>query len=165
MTTSSTQSPPNPTADALDRVLGAPLADAVSPLRSARPAVAEHTQRLHDAFFGAPSPNRERLAAIALRVTVLAAQPTLVEHYSALLPPDLVASVTAGTVADPELAALLRHAELLTLDPAAATREAIGGLRSAGLTEAAIVTASQLIGYVNYQIRLVAGYTLIGESA
>ncbi|AQA25628.1 putative long-chain fatty-acyl-CoA hydrolase [Rhodococcus sp. MTM3W5.2] len=165
MTTSSTHAPPNRTADVLDGVLGAPLADAVSPLRSARPAVAEHTQRLHDAFFGAPSPNREQLAAVALRAAVLAAQPALAEHYSALLPPDLAAAVTAGTVDDPELAALLRHAELLTVDPAAATREAIERLRSAGLTEAAIVTVSQLIGYVNYQIRLVAGYTLIGESA
>ncbi|SEK50357.1 hypothetical protein [Rhodococcus maanshanensis] len=168
MTTSSTQSPPNSTADVLDGVLGARLAGAVAPLRSARPAVAEHTQRLHDALFVAPSadlPTREQLVAVALRVAVLARQPALAEHYSALLPEDLAEAVATGAVHDPVLAALLSHAALVTVDPSASARSAIETLRAAGLSETAIVTVSQAIGFVNYQIRLVAGYTLIGESA
>ena len=61
------------------------------------------------------------------------------------------------------LAALLVHAELLTTKPAAASPADLQALRDVGLDETDIVTASQLIGFVNYQPRAVAGLALLGD--
>lgn len=144
--------------DVIDAVLGDHAA-AVRELRQARPAVVEHTQGVYAALFDGPaaeSVGRERLVAAAVAVAELAGAPELAAHYAGL--------GTTPVEGDPVLAAILRHAARVTSAPAAITRADIDALAAAGLSERDIVTVAQLIGYVHYQVRLLAGLSLIGAS-
>ncbi|MRH87252.1 hypothetical protein GFY24_07205 [Nocardia sp. SYP-A9097] len=144
------------TLDVIDAVLGA-HAESVRELRRERPAVVEHTRGVYEALLNGPaaaSVGRERLIAAAVAVAELAGAPALAAHYAGL-----------GTVpaqGDPVLAAILRHAALVTTAPATATRGDIDALAAAGLSDRDIVTVAQLIGYVHFQVRVLAGLTLIG---
>ena len=60
---------------------------------------------------------------------------------------------------------MLRHTDLVTVDPKEAVDGDIAALKSAGLEDADIVRLSQLIAFVSYQIRVVAGLRLIAEVA
>ncbi|MEU1429007.1 hypothetical protein ABZ412_18205 [Nocardia sp. NPDC005746] len=143
-------------ADVIDAVLG-PRADAVRALRATRPAVIAHTQGVYEALLNGPAAatvGRDRLIAAAVAVAELAGAPELGAHYAGL--------GTAPAEGDPVLAAILRHAARVTTAPAAITRADIDALGAAGLSERDIVTVAQLIGFVHFQVRLLAGLTLIG---
>lgn len=144
--------------DVIDEVLGASAAGSRE-IRRSRPAVVEHTQGVYDALLDGPAAatiGRDRLVAAAVAVAELAGAPGLAAHYSS----------TGGTPAhgDPILAAILRHAARVTQAPASLARTDIDDLAAVGLSERDIVTVSQLIGFVNYQARLLAGLTLIGAT-
>ncbi|MGW4244856.1 hypothetical protein [Nocardia sp. NPDC004722] len=145
-----------PTADVIDAVLGG-TASQVRALRDARPAVVEHTQGVYAALLDGPateSVGRDRLIAAAVAVAELAGAPALAAHYAGL-----------GTVpaeGDPVLAAILRHAARVSTAPASITRTDIDELAAVGLSERDIVTVAQLIGFVHFQVRLLAGLELIG---
>lgn len=66
---------------------------------------------------------------------------------------------------DARWTAILRHVDLVTDHPKDATRADIAALRDAGVTEADIVRLSQVIAFVNYQVRVIAGLRLIGAAA
>ena len=53
--------------------------------------------------------------------------------------------------------ALVMHAERLTGDPAGVTRASIDALRSLGISDAEILDATQVIGYMAYVNRLAQG--------
>lgn len=57
----------------------------------------------------------------------------------------------------PRLVAALEHAHLLVFRPREATPEALDALRNAGWSVTGIVTLSQLIAYLTFQIRVVHG--------
>lgn len=57
----------------------------------------------------------------------------------------------------PRLAAALEHAHLITLHPRDATPAALQALARAGWTNGGIALVAELISFVNFQIRLVAG--------
>jgi uncharacterized protein YciW len=57
----------------------------------------------------------------------------------------------------------MRHVDLVTQSPKSATRGHIDALRDAGVAEADIVRLAELIAFVNYQLRVVAGLRLLGE--
>ncbi|MET9491645.1 hypothetical protein [Nocardia sp. NPDC006630] len=142
--------------DVIDAVLGA-RAEGVHKIRQERPAVVAHTQGVYDALLDGPaaaSVGRERLIAAAVAVAELAGAPELAAHYAGL--------GTTPAQGDSVLAAILLHAALVTSTPAAATRADIEALTAAGLSAADIVTVAQLIGFVHFQVRLLAGLTLIG---
>ncbi|MGW4633395.1 CMD domain-containing protein [Nocardia sp. NPDC004415] len=145
-------------ADVIDTVLGTETATRVAALRASRPAVVEHTQGVHDALFDGPAGlafGPERLATIAAHVAALAESKELATHYRERVE-------SAVTEPDSRLEAALAHAERLTTAPATSTHAHITELLAAGLTETDIVTVSQLVGFVNYQVRLLAGLALIG---
>lgn len=144
--------------DVIDAVLGA-QATAVRDIRQSRPAVVEHTQGVYEALLDGPATatvGRERLVAAAVAVAELAGAPQLAAHYA-----NLGGAPKSG---DPILAAILRHAARVTQTPAALSRADIDDLAAVGLSDRDIVTVSQLIGFVNYQARLLAGLTLIGAA-
>jgi alkylhydroperoxidase family enzyme len=58
----------------------------------------------------------------------------------------------------------LRHTERVSLKPSAASRADLEALTAQGLTEAEIVTLSQIISFVAYQIRVAASLALIAET-
>ncbi|WP_157556536.1 hypothetical protein [Nocardia acidivorans] len=147
---------PTATFDVIDEVLGA-HAELVRGIRRQRPEVVLHSQEVYAALLDGPataSVGRERLIAAAVAVAELAGAPTLAAHYAGL-----------GTIpaqGDPVLAAILRHAALVSTAPATATRADIDALSAAGLSERDIVTVAQLIGFVHFQVRLLAGLSLTG---
>ena len=154
-------------ADEIDRLLG-PTAEAVRPLRDARPGAVTHAQGSYEALFAPHDPRGvsvEHRHAIALRIATLTDAPALAQRHRSALPGDLAEAVTApgGTVDDPVLAALLAHTDLLTTRPAEATRDDLAALHAAGLDTTDVVTAAQLIAFLNFQLRVAAGLALLGE--
>jgi CMD domain protein len=70
----------------------------------------------------------------------------------------------SGRVLGPRLAAALEHAHLLVFRPRDAAPAAMQTLLDAGWSSAAIVTLSQLIAFLSFQIRTVAGLQTLGAS-
>ncbi len=135
------------------------------------------TQATHDAVLKprvAGGITAAERAAFACRMARLNGNTALAAHYEQLMPPgnyDSVisriadpASVGAGD-GDPRLAALIRHVDLVTQAPKDASRHDITALVAAGVAPADIVRLAELIAFVNYQIRVVAGLRLLGEIA
>jgi alkylhydroperoxidase domain protein/CMD domain protein len=149
---------------------GSPLAQ----LRAQRPEATGYAQDSYDALFnptqaGGLSPT-ERLAT-ALRVAHLHAAPAAAAHYGRRL---VEAGASAAIVAaaapdqlDPalptRLRAVLRHADLLATQPRWARPDHLQALADAGLSATEIVTLSQVIAFVSFQVRLLAGLALLGN--
>ena len=159
--------------DILNLLLGIAEGSPLVELRAQRAAATLHTQGSYDALFGdrpATSVSRiERLAA-GLRVAVLHDEPAFVGHFGGLLRDEpgggeeMASAVSEGSAAeDPSgrLAAILKHVDLLVLNPVAATPDDLEALQGAGLSASEIVTVSQLIAFTSYQIRVYIGLTLL----
>lgn len=65
----------------------------------------------------------------------------------------------------PKLTAALEHAHLLVFRPRDASREALQALLDAGWSTPAIVTLSQLVAYLAFQVRIVEGLTALAASS
>ena len=106
--------------------------------------------------------------AVALRVADLHEATALSAHYRARLigagGGGLAAPLESGQPSDSRVAALLRHAGLLTLHPSAASVSDLEALAAQGLTAAEIVTLSQIVAFVAYQVRVAASLALITET-
>jgi uncharacterized protein YciW len=160
--------------DILDHVLGED-ARHLHDLRSERADSKISAQRSYDALLAPDAPQGLSPVfrhLIALRVATLNGQEGLAENFRAALAefgldPDAI-EIGASWIEDtrlPEgLRALLAHADLLTLSPGKARREHIANLEAKGFTAAEIVSASQLIAFVNFQARVLAGVTALSEA-
>ncbi len=62
------------------------------------------------------------------------------------------------------LAAALEHAHLLTFRPRDSSADALQALLDAGWTTDGIVTVSQLIAFSHFQLRVIAGLTVLKEA-
>ncbi len=109
-------------------------------------------------------------AALACRMARLSQAPELAAHYETLILPagEEAASARLADPActdngNPREAAIVRHVDLVTQAPKSATRDHIDALRNAGVAEDDIVRLAELIAFINYQIRVVAGLRLLGE--
>jgi uncharacterized protein YciW len=141
--------------DVIDHAAGLAPGDPLHAARRFRAKVVEATQASHDALLLQPveglSPaDRLRVAA---HVCTLAGATSLAQHYHGRLDdaPD------RDEASSPALPAMLQFAGALTSDPRRGDRAAIEALRSAGLGDAAIVALAQLVAFLSYQIRVVAG--------
>ncbi|WP_159716216.1 CMD domain-containing protein [Geminicoccus flavidas] len=105
-------------------------------------------------------------AAIALRAAAVQDE-ELMAHYRAMLEAcpggvGFAAFAVPGTMPeDARLAAILRHADLLTAEPRQATRDDIEALKAAGVTEPDIVRLAELCAFLAYQARLLMGFRLL----
>jgi uncharacterized protein YciW len=153
--------------DIIDRVTGLLPGSTTHTLRHQRAKVAEATQGSYDALF---DPALDGLTLVermlvALYASRLASSPELVAYYRAELAAHDVDAATlaavetgaAGDVADPRLRAILAFTRTLIENPAAGDEAALKTLPAAGLTTPAIVALAQLISFLSYQMRLVAG--------
>jgi len=146
---------PDDDLDVIDRAAGLAPGDALHAARRFRAKVVEATQASHDALLQQPVDglsNEDRLR-VAAHVCKLAGASTLVCHYEALLD----AAPGRGTPRSSALPAILAFAAALTTDPRDGDRAAIDALRRAGLGDAAIVALAQLVAFLSYQLRVVAG--------
>lgn len=164
-----------PAQDVVDQVAGLNDGSATHALRHAREKVATATQGSYDALFGPALPGLtlgERLL-VALYACRLTPAPELAEHYRARLadtPVDANAlqAVEHGdvdTLADPRLRAILTFTRTLIERPIEGDRDALLRLPAGGLATADVVTLAQLIAFLSYQTRLVAGLRALREAA
>jgi uncharacterized protein YciW len=143
------------TFDVIDHAAGLAPDDPLHAARRFRAKVVEATQASHDALLlqpvaGLSTEDRLRVAA---HVCGIAGATTLAQHYA-----DRLADAPGcDETPSPALPAMLRFAAALTTDPRRGDRAALDALRDAGLDDAAIVALAQLVAFLSYQLRVVAG--------
>ena len=161
--------------DTVAQVVGAASSNRLAELIKGRADIFALTQTTEDAVLqpcetGAIS-HAER-AALACRMAGLNAAKQLTEHYQQRLSQHEITTTLQqlahpGTLdtsfTDARLAALVRHVDLVTQAPKNATQTDIQALQDAGVTDADIVRLSELIAFVNYQLRLIAGLRLLAD--
>jgi uncharacterized protein YciW len=105
-------------------------------------------------------------AALAARLATAIGQPvlgTLYRDYLSKSPSPVLQAIANGDAAsgDPVLVAMVRHADLVTQTPRQSCKQDIEALAAAGLTNPQIVAISELVAFVNYEARVVAGLALL----
>ncbi len=133
---------------------------------SGRGNIIELTERSHDAALK-PEPSggltSSERAALACRMSRLNLDGELASHYESML------EAGDASIADPSfndadnarLKAIIRHTDLVTRSPKDAVAGDIAALKAAGVLEQDIVRLSELIAFVNYQVRVIAGLRLM----
>ena len=159
--------------DVVDAVVGLTAGSPVAVLRRQREAFVRHTQGSHDVLITPVDPAGVSLierAVVALRVASIERDAALVAHYRARLAAvdaDRTAVAAGeGGAADgvpPRLAAILDHVSLVTTAPASASKARLDALRQAGLAPRDIVTITQIVAFVSYQVRVVAGLRALAQ--
>lgn len=170
MSTSTTTAP-----DVLNAILGVNDDDPIVALRQQKPTLVSELQDYYLALFEPTDASARALplavrAQVAARVASHTASSAVVDWYrqvglaAGVSGEDLdrVAAVGTPVEYDGVLGAAIRHADLLTLRPADATADDLQALKDAGLSPAGIVSLSQVIAFVNYQLRLVAALRALG---
>lgn len=148
--------------DVIDRAAGLAPDDPLHTARRFRAKVVEATQASHDALLMQPVPGlspTDRLR-VAVHACEAAGATELAGHYADLLASDPSRSAASS----PALPEMLRFAARLTTDPRLSDRAAITALKGAGLDDAAIVALAQLVAFLSYQLRVVAGLKALRAS-
>jgi uncharacterized protein YciW len=150
--------------DVMDTLAGLAEDSALAALRRQRPDVVKHMQGSDDAIFapahhgGLTRPERE---ACALRVASLLRDTALEEHYHRRL----VALGEMHPLNGARGECILAHVDCVTMSPADIRKADIESLLAAGLSPHAVVSLSQLIAYVNFQSRVLAGLRMLKGAA
>jgi uncharacterized protein YciW len=133
---------------------------ALAALRRERPDVVKHLQGSDDAIF-APQDDggftRAEREAAALRIATLLRDGALEEHYRRRL----TALGETQPLTGKRGVAVMDHVDRVTTNPGAASKADIDALLAAGLSPHAVVSLSQLIAYVNFQSRVLAGLRML----
>lgn len=160
--------------DVMDMLAGLSAGSALGALRRQRPDVVQHIQGSDDALFSPADDGgltRAERAAAALRIAELLRDAALIGHYRTRLatldPSGALAKSVEGhaEITDARWDAIVAHVDLVTRGPGSATRDDIDELTAAGLSSHAIVSLSQLIAYVNFQSRVLAGLRALKGAA
>ncbi len=163
------------TVDVIDKVLGLGPTSPLLALREQRAKLKHLTQTSYVAALHPADPRNfsyaER-ATLAARMAALWSSQELQAHYRDLATAE-GASGDVLSIADPawtpadeasRLSVILRHVDLVTKNPKAATRENIEKLYAAGLDDRDIVTLAGIIAFVNYQVLVVAGLKMLRDN-
>ena len=137
--------------------------------------IIELTQRTYDAALR-PEPtggltHAER-AALACRIAQLNNDNSLAAHFEDMIQFSenikLISDITDTGFKggdDPRIRAIIRHTDLVTALPREATDADICALRSVGVADEDIVRLSELIAFVSYLVRVLAGLRLMAAVA
>ena len=144
-----------------------------SPLKGVltlRSEILELTENSHEASLRPIQPGgltHSERAGLACRISKRNDESVLARHYERLfgVGSQAIANTSFAGGDDARLQAVIRHTDLVTTNPKEAKAEDVSALRSAGLDDADIVRLSELIAFVSYQIRVVAGLRLMAEVA
>lgn len=159
--------PPASAVDLIDQLTGLAPGSATHALRHQRDKVVAATQGSYDALFDPALPGlslAERLL-VALYAARLTPSPALAAHYRARLEQigadaghvRIAAEGQPEAAADARLRAMLAFTRTLIEKPVEGDQAALQALPAAGLSTPAVVTLAQLIAFLSYQVRLVAG--------
>jgi CMD domain protein len=160
--------------DVMDYLAGLPPGSPLAELRRQRPDVVKHLQGSDDVIFSPADDGgltRAERAAAALRVATLLRDEALGAHcrarLAALDPSGALAKTVEGKAEMTEVRwdAILAQVDLVTRGPGSAERKDIDNLLAAGLSSHAVVSLSQLIAYVNFQSRVLAGLRMLKGAA
>jgi uncharacterized peroxidase-related enzyme len=157
----------NAATDVVDQVAGLAAGSAIHTLRHGRDKVAASTQGSYNGLFdpALPGPTLTERLLVALYAARLAGAAELVAHYRARLQTieanaALVTLAEQGnpdTLADARLRAILVFTRKLSERPVEGDQAALQTLPAAGLATPDVVTLAQLVSFLSYQVRLVAG--------
>lgn len=160
--------------DLAEDLLGIAPGTPLAALRQRRAAIRQHAEGAWRELVLPEAPGAlrpEERAALALRVALIEGFAPLAAHYRAILarvgsPGECVAAeqFPAGTGGD-RFTLLLHYADLVAAEPERCSQEDIDELAAHGLDAQAIVAATQLIAFVPYQTRLLAGLRALQEEA
>ncbi|CAM4016770.1 CMD domain protein [Bordetella tumbae] len=157
----------DPANDLVDRLAGLTPGSKTYETRHQRAKVAAATQGSYDTLFAPELPGLslvERLL-VALYASRLTPSAELAAHYREQLQAagaensliELAEQGEPGNAPTPRLAAVLTFTRKLIEKPVEGDRDALLTLPQAGLSTPEVVTLSQLIAFLSYQVRLVAG--------
>jgi CMD domain protein len=161
--------------DVIDALAGIAPDSPLRALRAGRAEVLNHAQASYRELLEPSDPAGVSLverALVALRVASLGGSEALAAQQRKRLQqlgagPELVAAaqVSAESMAPSgRLGAILAHVDLLSLRPGDATRADIEALSAEGLSPRDIVTLSQLIAFLHFEVRVLAGLRALGGS-
>jgi CMD domain protein len=156
--------------DVVDAAAGLASGSAIAMLRRQREVFVRHTQGSYDVLIVPADPAGVSLVertAVALRVATIEHDAALAVHYTQRL---REAGADAATVeaaasgnASSRLGAILRHATCITSAPGSADKAMLDALRRVGLAPRDIVTIAQIVAFVSYQVRVVAGLRALAQ--
>jgi CMD domain protein len=162
------------TDDLAETLLGIAPGTPLAALRARRAAIRRHAQGACRELVQPNAPgglSAVERAALALRVALIEGSAPLAAHYRALLatlgsPAECAAAEAfpAGAGTD-RLALLLRYADLVAAEPERCDQADIDALSAHGMSAQDIVAATQLIAFVPFQTRLLAGLRALQEEA
>jgi CMD domain protein len=162
------------THDVIDSAAGLSPSSPIAALRAQRPAFVQYSQGSYDVLIRPGEPGGVSLtvrAAIALRVAVLAGFAPLIAQYRQRLreigaEPSVIEAAEKGASHDlPGLTVVLHHVDRVTTAPAKAEKKHLDALLKIGFSPRDIVTISQIIAFVSYQVRVAAGLRLMAHEA
>jgi len=126
------------------------------------------TQQAHDAALRPVEPgglSHGLRAALACRMARLNSEDGMTAHFKAMIGSGIekIDDPAFGGGEDDRLRAIIRHTDLVTADAKSVVEDDISALKKAGVSEDDIVRLSELVAFVNYQVRLATGLRLLGE--
>ncbi|MDH0126825.1 CMD domain-containing protein [Brucella pituitosa] len=154
----------------IERIINAPTGSALAQAMEQRAEILQLSQASHDAVVQPKEPgglSHGERAALAERIARLNKDDDLAQHYRACLNSvgaheELIAITdpTRSIDASERMNAIVRFTDLVTIRPREATKGDVEMLKGAGMAEADIVRLTELLAFVNYQLRVVAGFKL-----
>lgn len=158
--------PTNPVPDLVEHLLGVAVDSPLGALRRQRADILRHEEGAYRELVLAPEPGGVSLAeraALALRGALIEGDAALAAHYRALLAAHGDAALAAAAEAFPapegegRTALLFRYADMVAREPERCEQADIDALRGFGLSAQDIVAVTQLVAFIPYQVRLLAG--------
>ncbi len=157
----------------IERIVNAPPGSDLADAMQQRAEILRLSQASHDAVVIPKEPgdlSHGERAALAERITKLNGDDQLAQHYRTCLE-SAGADATLLAIADParsvdagvRMNAIVRFTDLVTVRPREATRSDLEALKTIGMSDADIVRLTELLAFVNYQLRVVAGFKLAGS--
>lgn len=163
------------TTDVVNAILEIDESSPIAQLRNQKPQLVTELQEYYDSLFVPTADSAAEFAladrfVVAVRVASFTNSEAVANWYANLadqagVPAETIArarDTSAAWDGDTVLDAAIRHADLLTTRPSDARPDDLRKLKDAGFSPAGIVSLSQTIAFVNYQLRLIAGLRAFG---
>jgi uncharacterized protein YciW len=140
----------------------------LAPVLAERSDIMTMTQQAHDAALTPVEPgglSHSLRAALSCRMARLNGEDAMAAHFQTMIGSgfEKIDDPAFAGDGDDRLRAIIRHTDLVTTDAKSVVEGDISALKEAGVSEDDIVRLSELVAFVNYQVRLAAGLKLLGE--
>ncbi|MDQ3654469.1 MAG: CMD domain protein [Chloroflexota bacterium] len=163
------------TTDVVNAILGIDEDSPIARLRNQKPDLVRELQDYYLSIFEPTVSSAEAFPVldrylVAIRVASHTGSIAVADWYGRLAidagaPPDALdrtRNIETPATGETLFGAALRHADLLTTRPADARQDDLRALKDAEFSPAGIVSLSQTIAFVSYQLRLIAGLRALG---